>query len=119
MRVHFIYVLFPLLEGLMPPEVAVSPDFFNDYQLQNGDLVGQHSFSTGLVSQHMLCCPLRISLQLLYVYPSMQSKLLFGRSLSNAQIFTAGFGNVLPITLPHVRAQIGHEHLWLLFHAQC
>ncbi|XP_077308725.1 kinesin-associated protein 3 isoform X1 [Lithobates pipiens] len=35
-------------EGLMPPEVAVSPDFFNDYQLQNGDLVGQHSFSTGL-----------------------------------------------------------------------
>ncbi|XP_063796365.1 kinesin-associated protein 3 isoform X3 [Pseudophryne corroboree] len=35
-------------EGLMPPEGAVSPDFFNDYQLQNGDLIGQHSFSTGL-----------------------------------------------------------------------
>lgn len=35
-------------EGLMPSEVAVSPDFFNDYQLQNGDLIGQHSFSAGI-----------------------------------------------------------------------
>ncbi|XP_018420217.1 PREDICTED: kinesin-associated protein 3 isoform X2 [Nanorana parkeri] len=34
--------------GLIPPEGAVSPDFFNDYQLQNGDLVSQHSFSTGI-----------------------------------------------------------------------
>ncbi|KAG8556308.1 hypothetical protein GDO81_018016 [Engystomops pustulosus] len=34
-------------EGLMPPEGAVSPDFFNDYQLQNGDLMGQHAFNTG------------------------------------------------------------------------
>ncbi|XP_075038840.1 kinesin-associated protein 3 [Mixophyes fleayi] len=35
-------------EGLIPPEGAVSPDFFNDYQLQNGDFIGQHSFSTGI-----------------------------------------------------------------------
>ncbi|XP_069593239.1 kinesin-associated protein 3 isoform X2 [Ranitomeya imitator] len=34
--------------GLMPSEGAVSPDFFNDYHLQNGDLIGQHSFSAGV-----------------------------------------------------------------------
>ncbi|KAM4022314.1 LOW QUALITY PROTEIN: kinesin-associated protein 3 [Anomaloglossus baeobatrachus] len=33
-------------EGLTPSEGAVSPDFFNDYHLQNGDLIGQHLFST-------------------------------------------------------------------------
>ncbi|XP_006005529.1 kinesin-associated protein 3a isoform X2 [Latimeria chalumnae] len=32
-------------EGLMSSEGAVSPDFFSEYHLQNGDLVGQHPFS--------------------------------------------------------------------------
>ncbi|KAK2084755.1 Kinesin-associated protein 3 [Saguinus oedipus] len=30
--------------GLIASEGAISPDFFNDYHLQNGDVVGQHSF---------------------------------------------------------------------------
>ncbi|XP_068096280.1 kinesin-associated protein 3 [Hyperolius riggenbachi] len=34
--------------GLMPSEGAVSPDMFNDCQLQNGDLLGQHTFGTGI-----------------------------------------------------------------------
>ncbi|XP_069823490.1 kinesin-associated protein 3 isoform X2 [Dendropsophus ebraccatus] len=38
--------------GLIPSEGAVSPDFFNDYQLQNGDLIGQHSFNTGIVDNY-------------------------------------------------------------------
>lgn len=33
-------------DGLMAPDGAVSPDFFGDYHLQNGDLVGQHPFSS-------------------------------------------------------------------------
>ncbi|XP_053806438.1 kinesin-associated protein 3 isoform X5 [Vidua macroura] len=32
-------------DGLIAPDGAVSPDIFGDYQLQNGDLVGQHPFS--------------------------------------------------------------------------
>ncbi|CAN8218088.1 unnamed protein product [Coccothraustes coccothraustes] len=32
-------------DGLIVPDGAVSPDIFGDYQLQNGDLVGQHPFS--------------------------------------------------------------------------
>ncbi|KAG8436493.1 hypothetical protein GDO86_007550 [Hymenochirus boettgeri] len=35
-------------EGLISSDGAVSPDFFNEYHLQNGDLIGQHSFSTGM-----------------------------------------------------------------------
>ncbi|XP_032854494.1 kinesin-associated protein 3 isoform X1 [Tyto alba] len=33
-------------DGLIAPDGAVSPDFFGDYHLQNGDLVGQHPFSS-------------------------------------------------------------------------
>ncbi|NXG32385.1 KIFA3 protein, partial [Dromaius novaehollandiae] len=33
-------------DGLIAPDGAVSPDFFSDYHLQNGDLVGQHPFSS-------------------------------------------------------------------------
>ncbi|KAJ6653859.1 hypothetical protein lerEdw1_008607 [Lerista edwardsae] len=32
-------------DGLIAHDGAVSPDFFSDYHLQNGDLVGQHPFS--------------------------------------------------------------------------
>ncbi|KGL99542.1 Kinesin-associated protein 3, partial [Charadrius vociferus] len=32
-------------DGLIAPDGAVSPDFFGDYHLQNGDVVGQHPFS--------------------------------------------------------------------------
>ncbi|NWS43916.1 KIFA3 protein, partial [Probosciger aterrimus] len=32
-------------DGLIAPDGAVSPDFFSDYHLQNGDLIGQHPFS--------------------------------------------------------------------------
>ncbi|RMC08280.1 hypothetical protein DUI87_14521 [Hirundo rustica rustica] len=35
-------------DGLIAPDGAVSPDIFGDYQLQNGDLVGQHPFSAKL-----------------------------------------------------------------------
>uniref|UniRef100_K7G3A4 Kinesin associated protein 3 n=1 Tax=Pelodiscus sinensis TaxID=13735 RepID=K7G3A4_PELSI len=35
-------------DGLIAPDAAVSPDFFNDYHLQNGDLVGQHPFSSSI-----------------------------------------------------------------------
>uniref|UniRef100_A0A493U292 Kinesin associated protein 3 n=1 Tax=Anas platyrhynchos platyrhynchos TaxID=8840 RepID=A0A493U292_ANAPP len=35
-------------DGLMAPDGAVSPDFFGDYHLQNGDLVGQHPFSSSI-----------------------------------------------------------------------
>uniref|UniRef100_V9KE49 Kinesin-associated protein 3-like protein n=1 Tax=Callorhinchus milii TaxID=7868 RepID=V9KE49_CALMI len=38
--------LFYNADGLLPPDGAVSPDFFNDFHLQNGDLVGQHPFSS-------------------------------------------------------------------------
>uniref|UniRef100_A0A6I8PAX0 Kinesin associated protein 3 n=1 Tax=Ornithorhynchus anatinus TaxID=9258 RepID=A0A6I8PAX0_ORNAN len=31
-------------DGLLVPEGTVSPEFFNEFHLQNGDLVGQHSF---------------------------------------------------------------------------
>ncbi|XP_038613911.1 kinesin-associated protein 3 isoform X3 [Tachyglossus aculeatus] len=31
-------------DGLLAPEGTVSPEFFNEFHLQNGDLVGQHSF---------------------------------------------------------------------------
>ncbi|NXW87165.1 KIFA3 protein, partial [Alopecoenas beccarii] len=33
-------------DGLIAPDGAVSPDFFSDYHLQNGDLVGQHPFAS-------------------------------------------------------------------------
>ncbi|XP_010220179.1 PREDICTED: kinesin-associated protein 3, partial [Tinamus guttatus] len=33
-------------DGLIAPDGAVSPEFFSDYHLQNGDLVGQHPFSS-------------------------------------------------------------------------
>uniref|UniRef100_A0A8D2LBQ6 Kinesin associated protein 3 n=1 Tax=Varanus komodoensis TaxID=61221 RepID=A0A8D2LBQ6_VARKO len=32
-------------DGLITHDGAVSPDFFSDYHIQNGDLVGQHPFS--------------------------------------------------------------------------
>ncbi|CAI5776534.1 kinesin-associated protein 3 [Podarcis lilfordi] len=35
-------------EGLIAHDGAVSPDFFGDYHLQNGDLVGQHHFSSSV-----------------------------------------------------------------------
>ncbi|KAE8611311.1 hypothetical protein XENTR_v10012405 [Xenopus tropicalis] len=34
-------------EGLIPSDGVVSPDFFNEFHQQNGDLMGQHSFNTG------------------------------------------------------------------------
>ncbi|XP_018112210.1 kinesin-associated protein 3 L homeolog isoform X1 [Xenopus laevis] len=34
-------------EGLIPSDGVVSPDFFNEFH-QNGDLIGQHSFNTGM-----------------------------------------------------------------------
>ncbi|NXK64655.1 KIFA3 protein, partial [Sylvietta virens] len=37
--------LFYNADGLIAPDGVVSPDIFGDYQLQNGDLVGQHPFS--------------------------------------------------------------------------
>ncbi|XP_023557713.1 kinesin-associated protein 3 [Octodon degus] len=40
--------LFYSPDGLIASEGAISPDFFNDYHLQNGDVVGQHSFSGSL-----------------------------------------------------------------------
>ncbi|CAH6789387.1 Kifap3 [Phodopus roborovskii] len=36
--------LFYNSDGLITSEGAISPDFFNDFHLQNGDVVGQHSF---------------------------------------------------------------------------
>ncbi|KFO75388.1 Kinesin-associated protein 3, partial [Cuculus canorus] len=35
-------------DGLIAPDGVVSPDFFSDYHLQNGDLVGQHPFSSSI-----------------------------------------------------------------------
>ncbi|GAB0192799.1 kinesin-associated protein 3 [Grus japonensis] len=35
-------------DGLIAPDGAVSPDFFGDYHLQNGDLAGQHPFSSSV-----------------------------------------------------------------------
>ncbi|KAF4018390.1 hypothetical protein G4228_010394 [Cervus hanglu yarkandensis] len=40
--------LFYSSDGLVASEGAMSPDFFNDYHLQNGDVVGQHSFAGSL-----------------------------------------------------------------------
>ncbi|EPY89571.1 hypothetical protein CB1_000094008 [Camelus ferus] len=40
--------LFYSSDGLVASEGAMSPDFFNDYHLQNGDVVGQHSFPGSL-----------------------------------------------------------------------
>uniref|UniRef100_A0A8D1KJI2 Kinesin associated protein 3 n=1 Tax=Sus scrofa TaxID=9823 RepID=A0A8D1KJI2_PIG len=40
--------LFYSSDGLVASEGAISPDFFNDYHLQNGDVVGQHSFPGSL-----------------------------------------------------------------------
>jgi hypothetical protein len=40
--------LFYNSDGLIASEGAISPDFFNDYHLQNGDVVGQHSFPGSL-----------------------------------------------------------------------
>ncbi|EGW10332.1 Kinesin-associated protein 3, partial [Cricetulus griseus] len=36
--------LFYNADGLIASEGAISPDFFNEFHLQNGDVVGQHSF---------------------------------------------------------------------------
>ncbi|XP_048458212.1 kinesin-associated protein 3a isoform X5 [Rhincodon typus] len=38
--------LFYNADGLLPPDGSISPDFLSDYQFQNGDLVGQHPFSS-------------------------------------------------------------------------
>ncbi|XP_078263695.1 kinesin-associated protein 3a isoform X2 [Rhinoraja longicauda] len=38
--------LFYNAEGLLPPDGSISPDFLTDYQFQNGDLVGQHPYSS-------------------------------------------------------------------------
>ncbi|KAM4654763.1 kinesin-associated protein 3 isoform 2-T2 [Amazona ochrocephala] len=35
-------------DGLIAPDGSVSPDFFSDYHLQNGDLIGQHPFSSSV-----------------------------------------------------------------------
>uniref|UniRef100_A0A8D0HGN9 Kinesin associated protein 3 n=1 Tax=Sphenodon punctatus TaxID=8508 RepID=A0A8D0HGN9_SPHPU len=35
-------------DGLIAPDGAVSPDFFSEYHLQNGDLVGQHPFPSSI-----------------------------------------------------------------------
>ncbi|KFP02362.1 Kinesin-associated protein 3, partial [Calypte anna] len=35
-------------DGLIAPDGVVSPDFFSDYHLQNGDLIGQHPFSSSI-----------------------------------------------------------------------
>uniref|UniRef100_A0A2K6EIF0 Kinesin associated protein 3 n=1 Tax=Propithecus coquereli TaxID=379532 RepID=A0A2K6EIF0_PROCO len=40
--------LFYNSDGLIASEGAISPDFFSDYHLQNGDVVGQHSFPGSL-----------------------------------------------------------------------
>ncbi|TKC47348.1 hypothetical protein EI555_006404 [Monodon monoceros] len=40
--------LFYSSDGLVASEGAMSPDFFNDYHLQNGDVAGQHSFPGSL-----------------------------------------------------------------------
>ncbi|XP_036090570.1 kinesin-associated protein 3 isoform X6 [Rousettus aegyptiacus] len=40
--------LFYNSDGLIASEGAISPDFFNDYHLQNGDVVGQHPFPSSL-----------------------------------------------------------------------
>ncbi|XP_072430071.1 kinesin-associated protein 3a isoform X3 [Chiloscyllium punctatum] len=38
--------LFYNADGLLPPDGSISPDFLSDYQFQNGDLIGQHPFSS-------------------------------------------------------------------------
>uniref|UniRef100_A0A8C2QQ75 Kinesin-associated protein 3 n=1 Tax=Cricetulus griseus TaxID=10029 RepID=A0A8C2QQ75_CRIGR len=40
--------LFYNSDGLIASERAISPDFFNEFHLQNGDVVGQHSFPGSL-----------------------------------------------------------------------
>lgn len=40
--------LFYSSDGLIASEGAISPDFFSDFHLQNGDVVGQHSFPGSL-----------------------------------------------------------------------
>ncbi|XP_012871006.1 PREDICTED: kinesin-associated protein 3 [Dipodomys ordii] len=40
--------LFYNSDGLITSEGAISPDFFSDYHLQNGDVAGQHAFSGSL-----------------------------------------------------------------------
>ncbi|MEJ1270266.1 kinesin-associated protein 3 [Cricetulus griseus] len=40
--------LFYNADGLIASEGAISPDFFNEFHLQNGDVVGQHSFPGSL-----------------------------------------------------------------------
>ncbi|CAH2329365.1 kinesin-associated 3 isoform X2 [Pelobates cultripes] len=39
--------LYYTAEGLIPSDRAVSPDFFSEYNLQNGDLMGQHAYDNG------------------------------------------------------------------------
>ncbi|XP_069794320.1 kinesin-associated protein 3a isoform X2 [Narcine bancroftii] len=38
--------LFYNADGLLPPDGTISPDFLSEYQFQNGDLVGQHPYSS-------------------------------------------------------------------------
>ncbi|XP_063283190.1 kinesin-associated protein 3 isoform X1 [Pelobates fuscus] len=40
--------LYYTAEGLIPSDRAVSPDFFSEYNLQNGDLIGQHAYDNGI-----------------------------------------------------------------------
>ncbi|GCC30965.1 hypothetical protein chiPu_0009419 [Chiloscyllium punctatum] len=40
------YFLTLFVDGLLPPDGSISPDFLSDYQFQNGDLIGQHPFSS-------------------------------------------------------------------------
>lgn len=42
----FSFTFSIFIDGLITHDGAVSPDFFSDYHLQNGDLVGQHPFSS-------------------------------------------------------------------------
>ncbi|MBN3302304.1 KIFA3 protein, partial [Amia calva] len=38
--------LFYSADGIIPSDGAISPEFFNDFHVQNGDMVGQHPFTS-------------------------------------------------------------------------
>ncbi|MEJ1270265.1 kinesin-associated protein 3 [Cricetulus griseus] len=57
--------LFYNADGLIASEGAISPDFFNEFHLQNGDVVGQHSFP-GRESSALFVDPLHILLELFW-----------------------------------------------------
>ncbi|MGH0175895.1 UNVERIFIED_CONTAM: hypothetical protein FKN15_071744 [Acipenser sinensis] len=40
--------LFYSADGMIPSDGAISPDFFNDFHVQNGDMVGHHLFTGSL-----------------------------------------------------------------------